>query len=55
MNEREAEITFVIDTIQKLCEKHEISLLPYTHQDGTQLIVVEDAQNGKRYALMINK
>ena len=52
---REEEIVDVINMVQDLCERYEISLLPYTREDGTQLIIVEDARNGKRYALGIGE
>ena len=52
---REEEIAQVLSVIQDLCETYEISLLPYTCEDGTQLVVVEDAQNGGKYALYIGE
>ena len=55
MNEREQQIAAVMGMIQDLCENYEISLLPYTTADGTQLVIVEDAQNGEQYALYIGE
>ena len=52
---REEEIAQVMSVIQDLCETYEISLLPYTCEDGTQLVIVEDAQNGEQYALYIGE
>ena len=52
---REEEIAQVMSVIQDLCETYEISLLPYTCEDGTQLVIVEDAQNGEKYALYIGE
>ena len=52
---RKEEIAQVLSVIQDLCETYEISLLPYTCEDGTQLVIVEDAQNGEKYALYIGE
>lgn len=53
--DREEEIEQVLGVIQDLCETYEISLLPYTCEDGTQLVIVEDDQNGEQYALYIGE
>ena len=55
MNERETQIAFVMSMIQELCENYEIGIIPYRHKDGTLMVLVEDAKNGKQYALMNNE
>lgn len=50
--ERTDEITFVIDMIQKLCEEAKIGLVPYKRKNGNLMVVIEDATNGKQYALI---
>lgn len=55
MNERETQIAFVMSMIQELCENYEIGIVPYRHKDGTLMVLVEDAKNGKQYALMNNE
>ena len=52
---REEEIEQVLGVIQDLCEQYEICLLPHTLEDSTQLIIVEDLQDGKQYALYIGE
>lgn len=54
MNKRENEIAFVLDMIQNLCLEAKIGLVPYKRKDGTLMIAIQDATNGKQYAL-INK
>ena len=54
MNEREQQISFVMSMIQELCENYEIGIIPYKRCDGVLMVLVEDATNGKQYAL-INK
>ena len=54
MNERETQISFVMSMVQELCENYEISIIPYKRCDGVLMVLVEDATNGKQYAL-INK
>ena len=55
MNERESQISWVMSMIQDLCEKFEISIIPYKRCDGVLMILVEDATNGKQYALKNNE
>ena len=54
MNKRENEIAFVMDMIQELCLEAKIRLVPYKRKDDTLMIAIQDATNGKQYAL-INK
>ena len=55
MNERETQISFVMSMVQELCENYEISIIPYKRCDGVLTVLVEDATNGKQYALVNNK
>ena len=55
MNEREIQISFVMSMIQELCENYEIGIIPYRHKSGTLMVLVEDATNGKQYALTNNE
>ena len=55
MNEREIQISWVMSMIQDLCENYEIGIVPYRHKDGTLMVLVEDAKNGKQYVLINNK
>ena len=55
MNERESQISFVMSMIQELCESYEIGIVPYKRDDGVLMVLVEDAKNGKKYALINNK
>ena len=52
---REEEIVAVMNLINDICNENEISLLPYTTADGTQLVIVRDEQNGEQYALYIGE
>lgn len=54
MNERETQIAFVIDMINDLCKSYEIGLIPFTNKHGVQMVIVEDARNGKKYAIVNN-
>ena len=55
MNERERQISFIMSMIQELCESYEIGIVPYRHKNGTLMMMVKDARNGKKYALINNK
>ena len=55
MNERETQIAFVMSMIQELCENYEIGIVPYKTKNNTLMVVIEDARNGKQYALMNNE
>ena len=55
MNEREIQISWVMSMIQDLCENYEIGIVPYKRDDGVLMVLVEDAKNGKKYALINNK
>ena len=55
MNERESQISWVMSIIQDLCESYEIGIVPYKRDDGVLMVLVEDAKNGKKYALINNK
>ena len=52
---REEEIAAVMNLINDICNENEISLLPYTTADGTQLVIVRDEQNGEQYALYVEE
>ena len=51
MSERQTEISFVMDMIQKLCEEAKIGLVPYRRKDGQLMVVIEDAIDGSRYVM----
>lgn len=55
MNERESQISFVMSMIQELCESYSIGIIPYKSDNGMLMVLVEDAKNGKKYALVNNK
>nr|DAJ02158.1 MAG TPA: hypothetical protein [Caudoviricetes sp.] len=55
MNEREAQISFVMSMVQDLCETYEISIIPYKTKNGMLMVVIEDTRNGKQYALINNE
>ena len=55
MSERQTEISFVMDMIQKLCEEAKIGLVPYRRKDGQLMVVIEDAIDGKQYAMLKNQ
>ena len=55
MNEREQQISFVMSMIHELCKSYEIGIVPYKRKNGTLMVLVEDAKNGKQYALVNNK
>ena len=55
MNEREQQIAFVMSMIEDLCKSYEIGIVPYKRKNGTLMVLVEDAKNGKQYALVNNK
>lgn len=52
---RENEIAHVMDLIQKLCIEAKIGLVPYKRKDGNLMVVIQDATNGKQYAMINNK
>lgn len=52
MSERQTEISFVMDMIQKLCEEAKIGLVPYRSKDGQLMVVIEDAIDGSRYVML---
>ena len=53
--DRANEISFVMNLVQKICKQAEIGIVPYKRKDGTLMVVIEDARNGKQYALIKNK
>lgn len=53
--DRANEINFAMDLVQKICEQTEIGIVPYKRKDGQLMVVIEDARNGKQYALIKNK
>ena len=55
MNERESQISFVMSMIQELCESYEIGIVPYKRSNGSLIVSIIDAKNGKKYALINNK
>lgn len=55
MNERQTEISFVMDMIQKLCEEAKIGLVPYRSKDGQLMVVIEDAIDGSQYVMFKNQ
>ena len=55
MNERERQISFIMSMIQELCESYEIGIVPYKRSNGSLIVSIIDAKNGKKYALINNK
>ena len=55
MNERERQISWVMSIIQDLCESYEIGIVPYKRPNGSLIVSIIDAKNGKKYALINNK
>ena len=55
MNERESQISWVMSMIQDLCENYEIGIVPYKRPNGSLIVSIIDAKNGKKYALINNK
>lgn len=53
--QRKNEIAHVMDLIQKLCIEAQIGLVPYKRKNGTLMVVIQDATNGKQYALIKNE
>lgn len=53
--DRANKISFAMYLVQKICEQAEIGIVPYKRKDGTLMVVIEDARNGKQYALIKNK
>lgn len=48
---RRNEIEVAMSFIQSMCEQTKIGLIPYQREDGTLMVLIEDATNGKRYAI----
>ena len=55
MNERESQISFVMSMIQELCESYEIGIVPYKRPNGSLIVSIIDAKNGKKYVWRNNK
>lgn len=54
MNERQQEINFTIDIIQKLCEECNICLMPMERK-GIKYVGIHDNVDDKDYCLIKNK
>jgi len=52
---REIEIQMVMNLIQAMCEKNNMAIVIYKHEKLGPILAVQDAENGKHYALQINK
>lgn len=55
MEEREEEISFVLDMIDKLCVEYNIALLPKETKKGVKYVGVLDIKTGKEYAMIKQK
>ena len=53
--QRKNEIAVAMDFIQRLCIETKIGLIPYKRKDGSLMVVIQDATNGKQYALIKNE
>lgn len=53
--QRKNEIAIAMDFIQRLCMETKIGLVPYKRKNGTLMVVIQDATNGKQYALIKNE
>lgn len=52
MEERKAEISFVLTTINELCVKYQIALVPCETKKGTKFVGVLDNKTGEKYAMI---
>lgn len=50
--ERKQEIAFVMDMVHKLCVEAEVGLVPFKTPNGKDIVAIQDARNGKMYALV---
>lgn len=49
MEERISQITFVINTVQKLCEEFQLRIEPFELKNGQLALSIYDVENDKRY------
>lgn len=49
MGERVEQITFVINTVQKLCEEFQLRIEPFELESGESVLSIYDVENDKRY------
>ena len=54
MNDRKAEIEVIMGIIHNICVENKIGLIPYKTKSGKWIVAIQDATNGKNYAI-INK
>lgn len=52
---RKNEIAVAMDFIQRLCIETKIGIVPYKRKDGSLMVLIQDATNGKQYAMINNK
>ncbi|MCD3234588.1 hypothetical protein IRP63_05275 [Clostridium botulinum] len=54
MSERQEEVNFAVNLIQKLCEEYNIALIAKDHK-GTEYVAIHDHIEDKDYVIMKDK
>ncbi|GEM_PF-1464252 len=55
MNERQEEISFVVDMISRLCNEYNISLIPCETKAGELYVGILDHTDGKKYVIVTKR
>ncbi|MGL5713365.1 MAG: hypothetical protein ACRCX2_10130 [Paraclostridium sp.] len=55
MSERQEQVQFVIDMIDKVCKEYNLGLVPYQLKDGQYVVAINDTLEGKTYVRVEDK